>query len=237
MNITRSDFRRIIVAIDPAVTADEDSDNTGIVVVARGPHRPDSQCQLDLHCPGHGYVLEDATCHLHPHGWATVAVAAYDRWDADRIIAEVNNGGDMVGETVRAIRAGIPYDTVRATRGKQLRAEPVSALYEQHRVHHIGTFAELESEMETWTPDAKWSPDRLDALVWGLTYLGLIGDQGHAFLSAWKDELAQDRTKPARTELDRLPKLGVNADPLLRRGCKHRFFDGFCVNCGGKVAD
>ena len=185
MEIRRSDLTRIVVSIDPAATSGEGADDTGIIIVGRGPHQPDT-CEIPQ-CPGHGYVLDDRTCHLPPHGWAETAISAYDQWQADRVIAEVNNGGDMVGATLHAVRVGIPYAKVTATRGKQVRAEPVSALYEQGRVHHLGVFTELEQELETWTPDAKWSPNRLDALVWGLTYLGLIGAQG-AVIATWNGQ-------------------------------------------------
>lgn len=174
-SVKRSDFSRIVVAVDPAVTAGEDSDSTGIIVVARGPHQPET-CKLTGHCPGHGFVLGDYTCKLPPSGWAQVAVTAFDKWRANRMVAEVNNGGDMVGETIKAIRSTIPYEAVRATKGKRVRAEPASSLYEQGRIHHLGSFPELEDEMTTWSPDSKDSPDRMDALVWGLTALGLMAE-------------------------------------------------------------
>jgi len=236
VQISRSDLTRIVVAVDPAATSNEDSDDTGIVVVARGPHQP-STCNIPF-CPGHGYVLDDQTCHLSPAEWAKLTVETYDKWMADRIIAETNNGGDMVGTVIHAIRAGVPYSKVTATRGKVLRAEPCSALYEQGRVHHIGVFPELEQEQQSWTPDAKWSPNRVDALVWGLTYLGLVGGVGDAFLTAWQEEVEQ-RPKDSRpAELARLPKLGADAPSELRPGCKHRWWQGEnvikCVHCGGE---
>lgn len=237
MNVSRSDLTRIVVAIDPAATSGETADDTGIVVVARGPHQPDT-CEIPQ-CTGHGYVLEDATCHLPPHGWAEAAIAAYDRWQADRVIAEVNNGGDMVGATIHAVRVGVPYSKVTATRGKRVRAEPVSALYEQGRVHHLGVFRELEQELETWTPDEKWSPNRLDALVWGLTYLGLIGGQGAAFLQAWETE--RDAITPAMVAarpLAGIPRLENTTDRPLKPGCQHRWRQSdtgdYCVECGGE---
>lgn len=228
--VQRSDLQRVVVAIDPAATSGEGSDDTGIIVVARGPHQPDT-CKLGNICTGHGYVLGDYTCHLKPHGWATQAIAAYDEWEADRVIAEVNNGGEMVEATIRAVRIGVPYAAVRASRGKQIRAEPVSALYEQGRCHHLGEFADLEDELTTWTPDAKWSPNRLDALVWGMTHLGLISAQGAAFLQSMRDELA---TRPEAPAVPNLPKLAhAHQTPPLRKGCQHRIFDGLCVHCGG----
>jgi phage terminase large subunit-like protein len=173
MDVSREDLRRIVVAVDPAVTANEDSDDSGVIVVARGPHQSET-CSI-TGCSAHGYVLDDRTCHLIPAELSRLVVDTFDDWQADRVVAEVNNGADYIGALIHAVRVGVPYSDVRATRGKQTRAEPVSALYEQGRVHHLGVFPELELELETWTPDAKWSPNRLDALVWGLTSLGLIG--------------------------------------------------------------
>jgi phage terminase large subunit-like protein len=231
VSVKRSDLRRVVVAIDPATTSSEDADDTGIVTVARGPCQP-STCKLTVRCPGHGYVLSDDTCHLSPIGWARVAVDAFDRWQGDRVVAEVNNGGDMVGVTLRAVRLGIPYASVNATRGKVVRAEPISALYEQGRVHHLGVFSELESEQATWTQDSPWSPNRVDALVWGLTYLGLAGAQGAAFLAVYKDEVQARKPAPGG-RLAQLPHLGADAHDALRPGCAHRFFTGRCVYCGG----
>lgn len=151
---------RVVVAIDPAATAHEESDETGIVVAGRG-------------ADGHAYVLADRSCRMSPDGWARRAVAAFDEHQADRIVAEVNNGGDMVEAVVRTVRAGVPYRKVHATRGKRLRAEPVAALYEQGRVHHVGRLPELEDQLTSWTPEDSGSPDRLDALVWAITELGL----------------------------------------------------------------
>jgi phage terminase large subunit-like protein len=230
MRVEQHELTRIVVAIDPAVTSGEDADDTGIVVVARGPHQEDS-CRID-HCPGHGYVLQDATCHVSPVEWAREAIRVFDRWMADRIVAEVNNGGDMVGTTIHAVRAGVPYSKVTASRGKRVRAEPVSALYEQGRVHHVGVFEELEDELLTWTPEAKWSPNRLDALVWGLTFLGLVGGQGDAFMRVWQDELATPGVAPP-VGVKGTPRFVEDDTPTLRQGCVHRFFTGRCVYCGG----
>jgi phage terminase large subunit-like protein len=116
---------RIVVAIDPAVTSGEDADETGIVVVGK-----DNQ--------GHGYVLADASGKYQPIEWAKTAIAAYRAHRADRIVAETNNGGDMVAATLRMVDPNVPFTAVRASRGKVTRAEPVSALYEQGRMHHVG---------------------------------------------------------------------------------------------------
>ena len=154
---------RIVVAIDPATTSGEDADETGIVVVGKGNQ-------------GHGYVLADASGKYQPIEWAKIAIAAYRAHHADRIVAERNNGGDMVEATIRMVDQNVPVTTVWASRGKVTRAEPVSALYEQGRMHHVGTFPQLEDQMTNFTSDfdrqtAGYSPDRLDALVWATTEL------------------------------------------------------------------
>jgi phage terminase large subunit-like protein len=128
---------RIVVAIDPAVTSGEDADETGIIVVGK-----DHQ--------GHGYVLADASGKHQPIEWARIGVAACREHHADRIVAERNNGGAMVDATIRVVDANVPVTTVWASRGKAARAEPVSALYEQGRVHHIDTFSELEDQMSPY---------------------------------------------------------------------------------------
>lgn len=143
---------RIAVAIDPAVTANEGSDETGIIVGGVGED-------------GHGYILDDKSLRGRPHEWARAAVTAYHTHRADRIFAEVNNGGDLVEATIRIIDPAIPYTAVHASRGKVTRAEPVAALYERGRVHHVGTFPDLEDQLCSWEQGMS-SPDRLDALVW-----------------------------------------------------------------------
>ena len=154
----KKELSQIIVAVDPAVTANANSDETGIVVVGKDYNN-------------HYYVLEDLSGRHPPEKWGRIAVNAFYEWEADRIVAEVNNGGDLVERLIRNIDNQISYRSVRATRGKILRAEPISALYEQERVHHVGVFSELESQMCSYTGDTNSSPDRLDALVWGLTEL------------------------------------------------------------------
>jgi hypothetical protein len=161
---THPDLSRVVVAVDPAVTSGEDADETGIIVAGNG---------IDAN----GYVLADRSCRLSPDGWARRAVAAYHEFDADRIVAESNNGGEMVKLTIQTVDPRVPVTLVHASRGKRTRAEPVTALYEQHRIKHVGTFSELESQMMTWTPDSGTSPDRLDALVWGFTDLMLGGQR------------------------------------------------------------
>jgi phage terminase large subunit-like protein len=158
----------VVVAIDPAATHGEDADETSIVVAGRGVDR-------------RGYVLADLSCRTSPDDWARRAVAAYDMYRADRVVAEINNGGDMVGALIRAVRPTIPYAEVRATRGKVRRAEPVAMLYEQGRISHAPGLDVLEDQLCTWEPDADWSPDRLDALVWALTALGLTEEPALTF--------------------------------------------------------
>lgn len=152
------ELSKIIVAIDPAVTANDNSDETGIVVVGKDFNN-------------HFYVLEDLSGRHSADKWGRIAINAFYEWEADRIVAEVNNGGDLVERLIRNIDHNVSYRSVRATRGKILRAEPIAALYEQRRVHHMGVFPELESQMCSYTGDTNASPDRLDALVWGLTEL------------------------------------------------------------------
>lgn len=157
------DLTRAVVAVDPAVTSGEGSDETGIVVAGVG-------------VDGRGYVLADRSCRLSPDGWARRAVQAFDDFSADAIVAEVNNGGDLVEQTIRTVRRTVPYIKVHASRGKQTRAQPVAALYEQGKVSHVEAFAELDEQLTSWTPESGTSPDRLDALVWALTHL-MLGAQ------------------------------------------------------------
>lgn len=153
-------LQRIVVAIDPAVTAGEDASETGIVVSG-------------LDAAGHGYVLDDLSGRYTPDGWARKARWAFHNWEADRIVAERNNGGDMVERTLRQVQAPgefLPVSVVWASRGKHTRAEPIGALWEQGRGHMVGSFGDLESQLTTWEPGDD-SPDRLDALVWAMTEL------------------------------------------------------------------
>lgn len=149
---------RIVVAIDPAVTANENSDETGIVVCGMSGN-------------GHYYVLEDLSCRATPDAWARIAVDAYQRWKADRIVGETNNGGDMIEHLLRQVDRTVSYKKVTATRGKIIRAEPVASIYEQNRGHHVGTFPDLEDQMTSYTVQADFSPDRMDAMVWAMTDL------------------------------------------------------------------
>ena len=163
-SVDPDELDRIVVAIDPAVTSRQNSDETGIVVagVKRGRNGADD----------HFYILEDGSLRGTPAEWAKAALELYYYYDADRIIGEVNNGGDLIETVIRNEDSNASFKAVRATRGKILRAEPVAALYEKERVHHAGYFAQLESQMCNYTgAEGQKSPDRLDALVWGITEL------------------------------------------------------------------
>lgn len=176
-------LERIIVAIDPAVSANDNSNETGIVVVGRDSN-------------GKGYVLEDLSGRYSPREWARLAINAYIRHEADCIVGEVNNGGNLIEANIRAYAASdpalapyanaLPYRAVRASRGKVTRAEPISVIYERGHIHHVGSFPELEDQMCSFvqtasdrepidvdsSPDSS-SPDRVDAMVWGFTELFL----------------------------------------------------------------
>jgi len=153
------EMARVVVAVDPAVTSGEHSDETGIAVVGRG---------VDGRC----YVLADRSCKDTPYGWAQRVVATYEEFKADKVVAEKNQGGDFIQQTLQQVMPGLPFKGITARVGKRLRAEPVASLYEQGRVSHVGYFDILESQMCEWLPDSGKSPDRLDALVHGITELG-----------------------------------------------------------------
>jgi phage terminase large subunit-like protein len=163
------DLTRVVVAIDPAASSNEESDETGIIVAGKG-------------VDGMYYVLADRSCRETPNGWASRAIAAYEEFRADRIVAEVNNGGEMVTDTIRNRDSHVKVVPVHASRGKITRAEPISLLYEQRQVWHTEVFDDLESQLCEWTPDSGRSPDRLDALVWSLTDLSAPKPQARATL-------------------------------------------------------
>lgn len=152
------DLIRVVVGVDPAATSKDGSDDTGIIVAGIDKNK-------------HGYVLGDYTCHLSPKQWAHEAISSFNKHNADRVIGETNNGGEMVEHTLRTVDPGIPFKAVHASRGKQTRAEPISSYYEQGRIHHVGSFPALEDQMCDWIPGEGKSPDRVDALVWALTEL------------------------------------------------------------------
>lgn len=146
-----ADLRRVVVAIDPAGGSKPGNDETGIVVVAQG---------LDKH----GYVLADYSGRFTPDAWARRAIEAYREFKADSILGEANYGGAMISATLATVDPRVPVKMVSATRGKVLRAQPIAAMYEQGRVHHVGRLADLEGQLTTWVEDSRDSPDRLDAL-------------------------------------------------------------------------
>lgn len=159
------ELERIVIALDPAVSNNAGSDETGIVVVGRD-------------ASGRGYVLEDDSGRYRPEDWARRAVSLFDQFEADCIVAEVNQGGDLVEAIIKAAARGraIPVRKVHATRGKHVRAEPIAALYEQSKIRHVKSFPTLEDQMCSFTTDFDrksqgYSPDRVDALVWGMTDL------------------------------------------------------------------
>jgi len=234
-----SDLTRIVVGVDPAVTSGEDSDETGIIVVGKGPHLPET-CKIER-CQGHGYVLADYSMgKATPDEWAKRAVEAYDDWKADRVVAEGNQGHELVDTVLRTVRQGIPIRRVNAKHGKRTRAEPQAALYEQGRCHHVGPpmeFATLEDQLTTWTTDSGESPDRLDGLVWALDELGLAGSSD-GWLQAWEQEINERPEHPEPESLRRLPKLESDAGRFPCRCPKprwQRWPDGLkCVHCGGE---
>lgn len=153
---------RIIIAVDPAVTSHAGSDETGMIVAGR-----DAQ--------GHAYILDDLSGVMPPAIWAQRAIDAYHTYQADRVVAEVNQGGDLVEQTLRAIDSTVAYKAVRASRGKVARAEPVAALDSSGRVHHVSVFEKLEDQMCSFDPlMPAGSPDRMDARTWAVTEL-LLG--------------------------------------------------------------
>lgn len=177
------DMQRVVVAIDPAASTPETARSdeiaeTGIIVAALG-------------VDGRGYVLDDLSCSLSPNGWGRRAISGYDLYSADACIVEVNQGGDMVKNTLRSVRGGVSVIEVRASRGKVTRAEPVSALYEQGKVSHVGSFAQLEDQMVLFTTAGilgETTGDRVDALVWAFTELfpSMITRHDVSSLMDWK---------------------------------------------------
>ena len=192
---TTPSLARIVVAIDPAATSGLAADETGIIVGGKDAE-------------GHGWVLADLSGHYRPMEWAKTAVAAYYAHHADRVVAEVNNGGEMVESTLRVIDPNLSFTAVRASRGKIPRAEPVAALYEQGRVHHLGVFPQLEDQMCSLirggydageSRRAGFSPDRVDALVWAMTDLLLAPISGEGIYEAYR-QLSSQLSEPSRSK-------------------------------------
>lgn len=192
------ELTRVVVAIDPAASNEEGSDETGIVAAGKG---------ID----GRFYILDDQSGKFTPNDWAKRAVNTYHTLQGSRIVAEVNNGGDMVENTVRSVDVNVPYKGVHATRGKAIRAEPVSALYEQGRVSHVGSFPILEDQMCIFTSDydrkkAKYSPDRMDALVWALTELAIETNPGDNIIEFLRLKDANAANQPPAQIPNSVPK-------------------------------
>jgi hypothetical protein len=173
--IQSPDMMRIVVGVDPAVTSNPDSCETGIIVAGIGTN-------------GHAYILEDASGKYSPNQWASKVDVLYQKWKADRVIGETNNGGDLVEVNIRTVNPKISYKKVTASRGKRLRAEPVAALYERSEVHHVGHLPALERQMVTWEPsnqkEGAASPDKIDAMVWAVWYLMLEPKPATPYASA-----------------------------------------------------
>lgn len=166
------DLKRTVIGVDPAATGGDDADLTGIVAASIG---------MD----GRGYVLGDDSLRASPDAWAKKVVWAFEHYKADRVVVEVNNGGEMCESVLRHVAPNLPITQVRASTGKWARAEPVAALYEQGRVSHVGSFAALEDQMCDYVPgEGKRSPDRMDALVWALTHLMPATGKASLFMGA-----------------------------------------------------
>ncbi len=194
---------RVVIGIDPAVTSKDDSDETGIIVAAKG-------------ADGRGYVLEDLSGKYRPEDWPPVVIEAAQRWNIDRVIAEVNNGGDYIGSVLRAAGYSGAYETVHATRGKAVRAEPVAMAYQKGRGVHVGYFAELENQMTSWVPGEGKSPDRVDALVWAMTYLGVVLTSSWAVLYEKPEKAEVEVEKPLiRSSWGNVYKKGTSRDKVV----------------------
>lgn len=173
------DMVDLVVAIDPAASSNSEADDTGIIVAGLGTD-------------GYGYVLADRTVHEDPEGWGRAAVDAYREYRADRIVGEVNNGGEMVGHVISTIDPTIPFKKVHASRGKALRAEPVATLYGNGtemfptQIRHVPGLTDLEDQLTTWVPGEGNSPDRLDALVWALTDIFFEEHESEEILEDWE---------------------------------------------------
>jgi len=207
---------RIVVAMDPAVTSSEESDEWGIIASGQ-----------DGRDPAHFYLLADESGIYTPDEAAKQAVRLYHRLAADRLVGEANNGGDMIEALVRHQDANVAYKKVTASRGKQVRAEPVSALYEQGRVHHHGIFAQLEDQATSWNPKTdKDSPDRMDAMVWAITELA----EGS---SGWAGFVKEEGEKAAAGQGQPAPRVNVEGGNRDKCECGSVIWkDEMCWKCG-----
>lgn len=170
---------RVVVGVDPSVSATKNSDEVGIIVVLMG-YDPILNKKF-------GYVVSDKSAVMTPLEWAKASVKAYKDWQGDRIVAEKNNGGDLVEVNIQTVDQNVPVKLVSASRGKHVRAEPIAALYEQGLIKHVGQFPELEEQLTNFNRDGYTgddSPDRADALIWALTEL-MLGPGGEYDPSKW----------------------------------------------------
>jgi predicted phage terminase large subunit-like protein len=190
-------MRRIVVAIDPAVSVSETSDETGIIVAGLG-------------VDDHGYLLHDESGKYAPIEWARRAVALYRKYGADRIVAEANQGGAMVETTVRTVDPNCSFKAVHASRGKITRAEPIAALAEQHRIHLVGGFPELEDQLCSFAAGAAGSPDRLDAMVWAFTEL-MVGARDDGIIEFYRQEV--ERMMSGRDAAVAASRVRIEAPP------------------------
>jgi predicted phage terminase large subunit-like protein len=196
-------MRRIVVAIDPAISMGENSNETGIMVAGLGTD-------------DHGYVLEDASGKYSPIDWARKAIALYHKHGADRIVAEANQGGLMVETTIRAVDSNASFKAVHASRGKITRAEPIAALAEQLRIHLAGSFPELEDSLCTYEAGSQGSPDRLDAMVWAFTELMVDRNLTTGFLDHYANMSGASASSEASGRLVRmLAQIGCGGAHLL----------------------
>jgi phage terminase large subunit-like protein len=189
---------RVVTGVDPAVSKSETSDETGIITAC-----------MDGQSPPHFYIMRDDSLVESPDAWCAKVCEVYHAESGDRVVAEVNNGGELVEALLRTKDRNVSYSAVHASRGKVIRAEPVAALYEQGRVHHVGSFGTLEDQLCDWNPktDAE-SPDRLDALVWAVTELA---SGGNGLIDLWKKQAEDNK---ARTDADNTddPRIQPQAD-------------------------
>lgn len=180
------DLARITVGVDPSGGAGEQgivvAGKSGLILPTLHAVPDEASAPVSSRPECHGYVLDDRTCHLTPDGWGRRAVQAAIDWSADDLVVETNYGGAQAVAVLRtaaeALGVNIPIRTVTATRGKAVRAQPVSALTAQRRWHHAGSFPELEDQMSTWYPEIGWSPDRVDSAVWTAWHLKMVRTTG-----------------------------------------------------------
>lgn len=217
------DLVRIVVAVDPPATSTDESDECGIVV-----------CGMDRQTPPHFYTLEDKSQIASPDTWSGIAVAVYHRWRADRLIGEKNNGGEMVEAVIRHKDANVSYKGVNASRGKTVRAEPIAALAEQNRDHHVGEHGKLEDQLVDWDPAVTTdSPDRLDAKVWAMTELAGEYSGEHGLVEYYASGMAQRDLAamevPVKRTIQKVEGARTLAKPVIPAQAPA------CPMCGGQV--